>query len=170
MHIILPAHPGSANLEKFKSTLTPELIEQMVQNSTVRPSIIGMPKMRLSSTLRLQSALESLGLHSLFDPSLADLSILSAGRGPANATTDSKQERPVADQPAKEEVESEKAEIDEIELEEEPKIKKVKKRYSESTRNILDITRFEADDEDEEIEVVEKSRYKKNEESKGETG
>ncbi|KAJ8687226.1 hypothetical protein QAD02_023020 [Eretmocerus hayati] len=80
MYAILPNEPGTAALRDLKRRLNPELIDDLIGKMKNVSCIIGYPKMKLSSTLRMQPALEALGLGSLFDPSSADLSLLSPGR------------------------------------------------------------------------------------------
>lgn len=86
MYAILPSDPGAAALSQMKHRLTPEIIDNLIANMKNSSCIVGYPKMKLSSTLKLQSALEALGLSSLFNPLTADLSVLSPGRTGANHT------------------------------------------------------------------------------------
>lgn len=81
MYALLPSEEGAAALKEMKSRLTPEIIDELISKMKNSSCIIGYPRMELSSTLKLQSAMEALGLRSLFDSSAADLSILSPGRG-----------------------------------------------------------------------------------------
>lgn len=80
MYALLPTETGTEAVKNLKSKLSPEVIEDLIGNMKNSSCIIAYPKMKLSSTLRLQSALEALGLKSLFDPQTADLSVLSPGR------------------------------------------------------------------------------------------
>ncbi|OXU26666.1 hypothetical protein TSAR_014493, partial [Trichomalopsis sarcophagae] len=86
MYAILPNNPGAAALREMKHRLTPEIIENLIANMKNSSCILSYPKMKLSSTLKLQSALEALGLSSLFNPYTADLSVLSPGRAGFNRT------------------------------------------------------------------------------------
>jgi hypothetical protein len=88
MYAILPTAEGVAALKEAKERLTPEVLDNLIDSMQNKSCIVAYPKMQLSSTLQLQSALESLGLKSLFDPSTADLSILSPGRGYEDNLTD----------------------------------------------------------------------------------
>ncbi|XP_011494012.1 PREDICTED: leukocyte elastase inhibitor [Ceratosolen solmsi marchali] len=81
MYAILPTASGAAALKEIKRHLTPDVIDRLINNMQNNSCLISYPKMELSSTLQLRSALKSLGLLSLFDPRTADLSILSPGRG-----------------------------------------------------------------------------------------
>lgn len=81
MYVLLPKAEGAAALKSFKDQLTAETIEYLISNMKNETCIIGFPRMKLSSTINLNNALHSLGLHSLFDPNTADLSLLSNGFG-----------------------------------------------------------------------------------------
>ncbi|XP_046823928.1 serine protease inhibitor 28Dc isoform X1 [Vespa crabro] len=77
MYIMLPKAEGARALGEFERTLTPEIIEYLIQNMKNQTTILGMPKMKITSSLKLKKVLESLGLTSLFNPATADLSLLS---------------------------------------------------------------------------------------------
>nr|XP_050854869.1 leukocyte elastase inhibitor-like isoform X1 [Vespula vulgaris] len=81
MYIMLPKAEGARALGEFERTLTPEIIEYLIENMRNQTTIIGMPKMKITSSLKLKKVLESLGLTSLFNPAAADLSLLSPGSG-----------------------------------------------------------------------------------------
>ncbi|XP_003706537.2 leukocyte elastase inhibitor [Megachile rotundata] len=81
MYILLPTAEGARALRDFKNQLTADIIEKLINSMTLQTCIIGLPKMKLTSSLQLKSTLAALGLRSLFDPSMADLSLVSAGRG-----------------------------------------------------------------------------------------
>lgn len=81
MYILLPKVNGARALGEFIKTLTPETIEFLIQNMKQQTCIVGMPRMKLSSSLKLKQVLQSLGLISLFDPATSDLSLLSPGLG-----------------------------------------------------------------------------------------
>ncbi|XP_026825769.1 leukocyte elastase inhibitor B isoform X2 [Ooceraea biroi] len=81
MYVLLPSAEGATALKSFRDGLTAEIIENLISNLRNQTCIIGLPRMKLSSTLTLNNALQSLGLHSLFNPSSADLSLLSNGYG-----------------------------------------------------------------------------------------
>lgn len=83
MYVLLPKAEGAAALKSFQEQLTPEIIEYLISNTKNETCVIGFPRMKLSSTLNLNSALNSLGLYTLFDPKTADLSLLSNGFGQA---------------------------------------------------------------------------------------
>lgn len=79
MYVVLPTDQGVEALRALERRLIPETLENLIGNMENKSCIIGLPKMKLSSTLNLGEALRSLGLYSLFDPATADLSILSSG-------------------------------------------------------------------------------------------
>lgn len=81
MYVLLPKAEGVTALKNFREQLTVETIEYLISNLKNQTCIIGLPRMKLSSTLSLNGALQNLGLHSLFDPKSADLSLLSGGYG-----------------------------------------------------------------------------------------
>ena len=81
MYILLPKAEGAAALKNFQNQLTADTIEYLINSMKNETCVIGFPRMKLSSKLSLNDALESLGLHSLFNPKTADLSILSNGYG-----------------------------------------------------------------------------------------
>lgn len=86
MYVLLPKVEGATALKSFQDQLTVETIENLISNLKNQTCIIGFPRMKLSSTLSLNSALQSLGLRSLFDAKAADLSLLSSGYGQNTAT------------------------------------------------------------------------------------
>ncbi|TGZ42713.1 uncharacterized protein [Temnothorax longispinosus] len=81
MYVLLPKAEGAAALKNFQDQLTAETIEYLISNTKNETCIVGLPRMKLSSTLNLNDALHNLGLYSLFDPKTADLSLLSNGFG-----------------------------------------------------------------------------------------
>ncbi|XP_032665575.1 leukocyte elastase inhibitor C isoform X3 [Odontomachus brunneus] len=89
MYVLLPKAEGATALRNFSNQLTAEIIEHLISNLKNETTIVGLPRMKLSSSLSLKRALQNLGLHSLFDQNSADLSILSSGYGsqPAIAGT-----------------------------------------------------------------------------------
>ncbi|XP_029172187.1 leukocyte elastase inhibitor-like isoform X2 [Nylanderia fulva] len=77
MYVLLPKVEGATALKSFHDQLTVDTIEYLISNLKNETCIIGFPRMKLSSTLSLNSALQNLGLLSLFDAKNADLSLLS---------------------------------------------------------------------------------------------
>ncbi|XP_012233374.1 uncharacterized protein [Linepithema humile] len=102
MYVLLPKLEGATALKNFREQLTAETIEYLISNLKNQTCIIGLPRMKLSSTLSLNGALQNLGLHSLFDPKSADLSLLSGGYGqaiPASSAAATQQSVPVSPSP-----------------------------------------------------------------------
>lgn len=81
MYILLPTAEGAKALRDFTNQLTVDIVEKLIQSMKIQSCIIGLPKMKLSSSLQLKSTLAALGLRSLFDPATADLSLISSGSG-----------------------------------------------------------------------------------------
>ncbi|KAJ8669747.1 hypothetical protein QAD02_001006 [Eretmocerus hayati] len=80
MYVIVPDAIGMEALRAVKKSLTPQVIEDLIGGMKNRSHLILMPKMDLSSSLSLKNILVKLGLASLFDPTLADLSPLTTGK------------------------------------------------------------------------------------------
>ncbi|XP_017760318.1 PREDICTED: uncharacterized protein LOC108550913 [Eufriesea mexicana] len=95
MYVLLPKAPGAKALREFANKLTVDMIENLVRNTKNETCIIGFPRMKLSSSISLKTTLESLGLRSLFNPALADLSLLSQinNRNIENTTSTSSMSR-----------------------------------------------------------------------------
>lgn len=85
MYVLLPKAEGATALKNFQNQLTVETIENLISNLKNETCIIGFPRMKLSSTLSLNNALQNLGLSSLFNAKTADLSLLSGGYGQSSA-------------------------------------------------------------------------------------
>lgn len=85
MYVLLPKVEGATALKSFHDQLTVETIESLISNLKNETCIIGFPRMKLSSTLSLNSALQNMGLRSLFEAKNADLSLLSGGYGQASS-------------------------------------------------------------------------------------
>ncbi|XP_015517868.2 serine protease inhibitor 28Dc [Neodiprion lecontei] len=79
MYVVLPTNRGVNALRDLESRLSAERLENLIGSTKNETCIIALPRMKLSSTLSLSRALQSLGLNSLFDPLSADLSLLSPG-------------------------------------------------------------------------------------------
>ncbi|XP_015429220.1 PREDICTED: leukocyte elastase inhibitor [Dufourea novaeangliae] len=97
MYVMLPTAKGAIALRGFLNQLTVDNIEGLIGNMKNETCIVSLPRMKLSSSLSLKSTLASLGLHSLFNPETADLSLVSQGNNgratspgtPTNRTTPS---------------------------------------------------------------------------------
>lgn len=82
MYVLLPTQSNRNALDNLEARLSPEIIDMLIGKMKNTTCIIGMPRMKLSSTLSLNRALNSLGLTSLFIPGVANLGLLSPGNGP----------------------------------------------------------------------------------------
>lgn len=76
---MLPTANTVDALTELESRLTPARLEDIISKMVNQSCILGLPRMKLSSTLNLNQALESLGLTSLFDASTSNLGLLSPG-------------------------------------------------------------------------------------------
>nr|XP_034188068.1 serine protease inhibitor 28Dc isoform X2 [Osmia lignaria] len=81
MYVLLPTAKGAKALRNFKNQLTVDIIEKLIGNMKNETCIIGLPRMKLTSSLELKTTLAAMGLSSLFDPMTADLSLMSQGFG-----------------------------------------------------------------------------------------
>ncbi|KAL7291401.1 hypothetical protein TKK_0014993 [Trichogramma kaykai] len=79
MYAILPDEPGAAALRNLKRRLNASDLEELIGKMQNRSCLVAFPRMNLSSDLNLERALKRMGLESLFDPSSADLGMLSQG-------------------------------------------------------------------------------------------
>ncbi|XP_044007912.1 leukocyte elastase inhibitor B-like [Aphidius gifuensis] len=79
MYLMLPTSDSSNSLADLENRLTPEIIDSLISHLKVEACIIAVPKMKLSTTLNLNRALQALGLSSLFVPGEANLALLSPG-------------------------------------------------------------------------------------------
>ncbi|XP_076249414.1 leukocyte elastase inhibitor isoform X2 [Calliopsis andreniformis] len=87
MYLLLPTEQGAKALRNFQNQLTVAQIENLIQNMKNESCIIGLPRMKLSSSFSLASALTNLGLTSLFDPNLSDLSLISQAQSKTSTTS-----------------------------------------------------------------------------------
>lgn len=79
MYLILPTSNSPTALRDFESRLNSEILDSFIDRLQIESCIIGIPKMKLSTTLNLNRALQELGLTSLFNPYEANLALLSSG-------------------------------------------------------------------------------------------
>ncbi|KAK0183458.1 hypothetical protein PV327_001498 [Microctonus hyperodae] len=79
MYVLLPTSSNANALDTLQSRLSPEIIDQLISRMKNEICIIGIPRMKLSNSLNLNHALQSLGLNSLFNPATANLGLLSSG-------------------------------------------------------------------------------------------
>ncbi|KYN00081.1 hypothetical protein ALC62_09143 [Cyphomyrmex costatus] len=62
MYVLLPKDEGAAALKNFQNQLTVDTIEYLINNTKNETCVIGFPRMKLSSKLNLNQALESLDI------------------------------------------------------------------------------------------------------------
>ncbi|KAE8737768.1 hypothetical protein FOCC_FOCC016767, partial [Frankliniella occidentalis] len=87
MFLLLPDADGLAALREVERRLheDPGILERLIETRKVAPVIYTLPRMKLQRSISLRTALETLGVHTLFDERHADLSHLSdkvVTRGP----------------------------------------------------------------------------------------
>lgn len=97
MYVILPKNSNAEKLKAAQKILTAERIEYLISQMTIKTAVILFPKMHLTSGHCLKSSLQDLGLRTLFDPKLSDLSVISEGH--QHATRSSGQTQPTSFDP-----------------------------------------------------------------------
>ncbi|KAJ8683150.1 hypothetical protein QAD02_018942 [Eretmocerus hayati] len=73
MYVILPESNGIAGLQTLKRSLTPKIVNEMIKNMKVKSVSVKIPKMNLTTNVKLNKAFYNLGVKNLFNPT-ADLS------------------------------------------------------------------------------------------------
>lgn len=81
MYVILPNQSDKQRLKQLEDALTPAEVERLVENTKYTASVVLFPKMKIENTIDLKGVLENLNVHSLFNPSQANLALLSPGVG-----------------------------------------------------------------------------------------
>ena len=79
MYVILPRKSNTEKVKAAQKFLTAEKIEKMISLMVVKSALMLFPKMHLTSGHSLKQSLQELGLRSLFDPQMSDLSVMSEG-------------------------------------------------------------------------------------------
>lgn len=79
MYVILPKNSNPEKLRAAQKILTAEKIEKMISQMVLKTTILLFPKMHMHCGHHLKSALQELGLQTLFEPYASDLSVLSDG-------------------------------------------------------------------------------------------
>lgn len=90
MFLVLPTAQGLAELRALERRLTADLLNELIDSRKDAPVIYSMPRMKLERSISLRTALETLGVRSLFDENRADLTLLSDSivqRSPVAAAT-----------------------------------------------------------------------------------
>lgn len=85
MFVILPTDSSVQKLRAFENKLTTADILRLVNSAVYTEAVMLFPKMKLESTVNLQPTLFQLGVRSLFNPSTANLALISSGESPTEA-------------------------------------------------------------------------------------
>ncbi|KFB52516.1 serpin 16 [Anopheles sinensis] len=78
LYIIMPNNSTRSRMIQFQSNLTPAMIGEMVQSMTMRKMYLQLPKMSITNTINLRDVLQQLGVRTLFNRGLSDLSDIVA--------------------------------------------------------------------------------------------
>lgn len=81
MYIVMPFDSDTEKLKKLEREVTAGDLEYLADNTRSTSAVILFPKMKIESTIDLRGPLQDLGLRSLFNPSEANLALLSPGEG-----------------------------------------------------------------------------------------
>ncbi|GAB0096835.1 Serine protease inhibitor 28Dc [Sergentomyia squamirostris] len=76
-YVIIPEDSNAFKLKELQASLTADKIDHMISRMTMNSSILFFPKMHLTGEFKLRDILSELGVHTLFDPNTADLSLIS---------------------------------------------------------------------------------------------
>ncbi|CAH0561227.1 unnamed protein product [Brassicogethes aeneus] len=79
MYVVMPFNSNKDVLKELELRITPEDINRLVDSTVYTKAVLLFPKMRIESTIDLKESLQSLGVKTLFDPSEANLGLLSPG-------------------------------------------------------------------------------------------
>lgn len=79
MYVILPKDSSATKLRTAQKILTADKIEKMISRMEIKTAVMLFPKLHLTSGHFLKPMLQELGLTTLFEPSLSDLSVMSDG-------------------------------------------------------------------------------------------
>lgn len=92
MYVILPKNSNPEKLKIAQKFLTAERIEHLISQMTIKTAVMLFPKLHLTSGHCLKSSLQDLGLRTLFDSKLSDLSVMSEGHQQATRVSDPPQQ------------------------------------------------------------------------------
>ncbi|XP_052868085.1 serine protease inhibitor 28Dc-like isoform X1 [Anopheles cruzii] len=76
MYVIMPNNSTRAKLLDLMAKLNSENISQMINNMTIKTTILLFPKMHIGNTLNLKRVLAMLGVRSLFTPDRSNLTAM----------------------------------------------------------------------------------------------
>lgn len=79
MYVVMPFNSDTVKLKQLESTLTAGQLQSLADSTKITGAVLLFPKMKIESTIDLKGPLQSIGLKSLFDPTQANLALLSAG-------------------------------------------------------------------------------------------
>lgn len=79
-YVILPKNSNPERLKVAQKILTAEKIEKIISQMVIKTAVILFPKMHLACGHQLKSALQDLGLRTLFEPYTSDLTVMSDGK------------------------------------------------------------------------------------------
>lgn len=79
MYVVMPFNSDIVKLKNLESILTASNLESLADNAKETPAVVLFPKMKMESTIDLKGPLQTLGLKSLFNPTEANLALLSPG-------------------------------------------------------------------------------------------
>ncbi|CRK93960.1 CLUMA_CG007486, isoform A [Clunio marinus] len=79
MYVILPKNSNSDKIRIAQRILTPERLEQIISKMRIKTAVILFPKMHLTGNLHLKKNFKEMGLSTLFEPQICDLSVMSQG-------------------------------------------------------------------------------------------
>uniref|UniRef100_A0A182K9K6 Serpin domain-containing protein n=1 Tax=Anopheles christyi TaxID=43041 RepID=A0A182K9K6_9DIPT len=76
MYVIMPNDSNRAKLQRLIPKLNSDNLKQLIDNMTIKTSIILFPKMHISNTMDLKRVLQQLGVSSLFKAERSNLSTM----------------------------------------------------------------------------------------------
>ncbi|KAJ8982103.1 hypothetical protein NQ317_010961 [Molorchus minor] len=79
MYVVMPFNSDAQKLKELETRLTTNDLERLADSTVYREVVTLFPKMKLESTIELKPVLQRLGVHSLFEPTEANLAIMSPG-------------------------------------------------------------------------------------------
>lgn len=87
MYVIVPNNSDKTRLMQLENSLTPADLDRLVSKTNYTASVVTFPKMKIETTIDLKGVLQKLGVTSLFNPSQANLALLSPGAGIKSAVS-----------------------------------------------------------------------------------
>lgn len=79
MYVVMPLDSDKRKLRDLEESITPSDLQRLADSTVYTGAVLIFPKMKIESTIDLKTALELLGVKSLFIPSEANLALLSPG-------------------------------------------------------------------------------------------